>query len=376
MSNVLISLPEKLVDVFFEPIFALSVEDYEYRKNALFDLVAGGVSAEEIGIALKSTIETKHLRFQKIIDSKAYKKSLLNGDVFSDTAKNLIGQSLRDSLTIVGRIDQAFSAIASAKYKTRSDPFLVPTGEENQYSFCRTEEGRLRDKSEFKEWVKSTYYVRSLFSNALAHDDLDACELLLERASIRKLIEPDLKDQIMRMGLPPDAACHALVRKEIIGINDYVQSMLAFAKAGDAANVKRIYDASLSPRIGHEIVSLLAYSRNKTEADLMEMLYRDGADWFMGLNQAIHGHAIYFDLKDREIDRLQEMRALLPMISKSKLGGGARRLWRAFPKADVLAIADKEKVAEELHALTEHAELLNKVGKTYKRKLITSDMSL
>lgn len=376
MNNVLIGLPERLASLFFEPLSIMTEEEGDYRNSRVFEMVCEGITVHEIERAAVMTIEATPSLLRNFIARDAYKKAETHRGTFLSAGNSRVEQSISAALAVKGRIDKAFSIIASASHKAESGPISVPSGRNNAYSYCRNEAGVLRDKSEFKAWVKSTSYVRSLFHNALAHDDLDACELLLERASIRKLIEPDLKDQIIRMGLPPDADCHALVRKEIIGINDYVQSLWGFAKAGDAANVKRIYDASLSPRIGHEIVSLLAYSLNKTEADLMEMLYRDGADWFMGLNQAIHGHAIYFDLKDREIDRLQEMRALLPMISKSKLGGGARRLWKAFPKEDVLAIADKEKVAEELHALTEHAELLNKVGKTYKRKLITSDMSL
>jgi hypothetical protein len=218
--------------------------------------------------------------------------------------------------------------------------------------------------------------VRSLFRNALLHDDLEACELLFERAPIRKLIEPYLKEQIIRMNLDPNAACHSLVRRKIKGINNYVKSLHAFAKSSDPTNVKLIYDPILSPSIGHEIVSLMARSTTKTEAELMVSFYLDGADWFMGFSQSIHGHSTYYDLKDREIDTRQEMLDLLLMMSESKLGSGAKRLWKHFPKEDVLAIANSEKISEELHRLTDHAELLTKVSISYKRKLITAEMSL
>jgi hypothetical protein len=376
MSNALIVIPEKLASLFFMPgYYYISVEDHTYRNSCVFDMVSNGFSAAKIEEAVVNTIAMNPLLFRTIVASEPYKKAAMHRGLSGSTANILIGHTIRDSLAIKGRIDQAFRIIANAAYKTRGN-FTVPSGKNNEYSFCRNEDGRLRDKSEFKVWVKNITYARNLFTNALAHDDLEACELLLERASIRKLIEPNLKEQIIKMNLGPDAACNALVRKKITGINDYVVSLFDFAKARDPANVNRIYDASLSPSIGHEVVSLLAYSLTKTESDLMGRLYLDGADWFMGLSQSIHGHAVYFDLKDREKSTQQEMLLLLSMMSKYKLGASVKNLWKLFPKEVVLDIADSEKTSEQLHVLTGYSELLKIASRGYKRKLISAEMSL
>jgi hypothetical protein len=119
MSNSFIAIPDRLAGIFFKQGYLISDEDKVYRNSCVFEMVSKGISAIDIELSAVSTIEMNPLQFKEILNSDSYRTAIINRGLSGSTANNLIGQSIRDSLLIKGRIDQAFNIISNASYKIR-----------------------------------------------------------------------------------------------------------------------------------------------------------------------------------------------------------------------------------------------------------------
>lgn len=238
----------------------------------------------------------------------------------------------------------------------------------------RTESGALRQLKDYGNLIKYSYGARTLFSEAIKHDDLEAATMMMASPHFNLCVEQNL--HILLSRAPKNGACASLIKSKPESINEYVKTLHEFVMADNADRAKNYYNKDLTKMVGHEQVALLLTRVTKTSLLLLNSLIRDQADWYMGVCQKYLGHATYFDLHQRQPNKIAELAHFYKLVPKADRNQAIKAIWKFAAEEHVLAIADGPKMAAELHELTGFESLLPLTSNAYRRKAIENDLSI
>jgi hypothetical protein len=239
----------------------------------------------------------------------------------------------------------------------------------------RTESGALRQLRDYGNLIKYSYGARTLFSEAIKHDDLEAATMMMASSYFSLFAEQNLHTLLSRAP-NKNGACAALIKSKPESINEYVKTLHDLVMADNADRASSYYNKALTRMVGHEQVALLLDRVTKTSLLLLKSLMRDQADWYMGVCQKYLGHASYFDLYQRQPNKIAELAHFYKLVPKAERNQAIKVIWKFAAEEDVLAIADSHKMAAELHELTGFESLLPLTSNAYRRKAIENDLNI
>jgi hypothetical protein len=239
----------------------------------------------------------------------------------------------------------------------------------------RTESGALRQLRDYGNLIKYSYGARTLFSEAIKHDDLEAATMMMASPYFNRFVEQNLHTLLSRAP-NKNGACSSLIKSKPESINDYVKTLHDFVMADNADRAKTYYNKELTKMVGHEQVALLLNRVTKTSLLLLKSLLRDQADWYMGVCQKYLGHASYFDLYQRTPNKIAELEHFYKLVPKAERNQAIKTIWKFAAEEHVLAIVDGPKMAAELHELTGFESLLPFTSNAYRRKAIENDLNI
>ncbi len=269
--------------------------------------------------------------------------------------------------------DKALEALAKFDCDFGSS-FSTIMGKSTSY-LGRKPNNSLRTFREFGYLLKYSYNIRSIFSEALKYDDLEACKYLLSSAKLRKILEKNLFNAVRR-SCGKDAACQALIKNDSTSINDYVKTLAAYAETDNASLANEYYKKELTPLVGHLLISMMLVNPTKTSLSVINKLLSDNADWYMAVCVKYLGPASYFDLNGRVRNPEEEVKHFLDMVPKGDRNSAIKAIWKSIPENLIFSMADNPKLADELHNLTGCQSLVSLVSNKYKRTLVEQDLSI
>lgn len=330
-------------------------------KEDLYEAIISGTSAED----LENEIIHQCNKFHGFTD---YERDASIRSRFTGTVRIAFDHCYKPehfdiALNAISKLDGDFSSSLSVII-SNTDRFIGRDGR-----------GVVRPVNSYGNLFKYTYSIRKVFSEVIRHDDLEVAHLLLASKRIKKIVEPNLHNLIVRAGVK-GGACASLIQSKPNSINEYVMTLHNYVMADNEEMAKTYYNKTLTAMVGHLQIALLLEKCTKTSMLLMNSLLRDKADWYMGVCQKYLGPASYFDLYSRTPNPVTELKHFYDVVPKADRNAATKAIWKSIPEDLVLAIADSPKKAADLHGLTGHQSLLALTSNAYRRSVVERDLGV
>lgn len=288
--------------------------------------------------------------------------------------------------------DLLFKVFASGDYCSKRNIYFMPMWEPlidgiriktrkntyDNFSFARWQNGQLKKPSDFKEWLSSKGMIRLVLQTVILADDKDGLLMLLNIPRVKKAIGDDLTTMFKKNSIPLSYSVNEILLSRNGGKAGYVKVLNDLCSANDHKRIVTTYNKDFSKELGHVIICGLMNINNDASKKLCEILVKDGADWFMGVKQHIHGYAAYYDLKDRQVSLEDELELILSMhadvlkTSSSAMSG----ILKSIPEHKIVKAVAGTRLADEVHKLTGYEGVLQMASNGYKKSAIRAELSI
>lgn len=274
------------------------------------------------------------------------------------------------------------------KGEVRIDLFALANKQDYGQSLVRKCDGQLYANSELKRLLRERLSIDALLLSVAKHNDLEAYRQLIkikpvsERACIQSIMQfaRNHRVSVPNSFLSSIGGANKPIDASAVDVNDYVGAFKGSGPESLASMLADYYQPALTPLVGHELFHALfiknSYWDSPENREYVGALMRDGADWYIGLQQSQVGSHVYLGLLTRTKDPVAELEALVKHGLRTSNQALVGEILKHVPLKVIMAYADTEPKANQVYRIVRLECIKDRVSKKLHEKNFGADLGL